>query len=140
MTNCLNTRRKFLSATGAVLAGGAGSLIVPAHANDLAPTKSMRGGSNNYRANARAVRSVGQEMARHLPVSEFKFGRIQPKAMNAMNVAMAPHSATRTGCLNLRCHKSFLHLVRRMAILPTTVVTTKRFFCVRLCPALRTLL
>jgi len=59
MTNCLNTRRKFLSATGAVLAGGAGSLIVPAHANDLAPTKSMRGGSNNYRANAPIVDRIG---------------------------------------------------------------------------------
>lgn len=57
------TRRTFLIA-GAVTAGtaltaGASGLLVPARAKGLAPTPSMRGGSNNYRPGAPIVERIG---------------------------------------------------------------------------------
>ncbi|MEO0978221.1 MAG: twin-arginine translocation pathway signal, partial [Pseudomonadota bacterium] len=52
MTNDLFTRRKLLAAGSAVAVTGMSGLIVPARAQGLAPTRSMRGGSNNYRPNA----------------------------------------------------------------------------------------
>jgi len=48
--------RRTLLATGLTLASG---LIVPARAQDLAPTPSMRGGSNNYRPGAPIVERIG---------------------------------------------------------------------------------
>jgi hypothetical protein len=44
---------------GAALATGASGLIVPARAKDLAPTPSMRGGSNNYLPGAPVVERIG---------------------------------------------------------------------------------
>lgn len=52
----LITRRTLL-ATGAATA--ATGLIRPARADGLAPTKSMRGGANNYRAGAPVVDRIG---------------------------------------------------------------------------------
>lgn len=59
MTHILTTRRKFLAATGAVLVSGAGDLVVPAYAKNLASTPSMRGGSNNYLPDAPIVDRIG---------------------------------------------------------------------------------
>ena len=42
-----------------ILASGAAALAAPASANGLAPTRSMRGGSNNYRPGAPIVERIG---------------------------------------------------------------------------------
>ena len=59
MTNALLNRRTLLVAGGAVIATGASGLLVPARAQGLAPTPSMRGGSNNYRPGAQIVERIG---------------------------------------------------------------------------------
>jgi len=60
MTIVLSTRRTFLAAAGAVAVTGISGLFVPAHAKNLAPTRSMRGGSNNYRPGAPIVERIGE--------------------------------------------------------------------------------
>lgn len=55
MTKILFNRRTILTA-GAV---GASSVIVPTQANGIAPTSSMRGGSNNYLSDAPIVDRIG---------------------------------------------------------------------------------
>lgn len=55
-------RRRFITASGAMVATGAmqiSSLLQPAYAENLAPTPSMRGGSNNYRPGAPIVERIG---------------------------------------------------------------------------------
>ena len=52
-------RRTLLAAGGALVLSGASGLVAPAQAKSLAPTKSMRGGSNNYRAGAAIVDRIG---------------------------------------------------------------------------------
>lgn len=59
MTNALTTRRNFLAATGALVATGPAGLIVPARAQGVAPTPSMRGGANNYLPGAPIVERIG---------------------------------------------------------------------------------
>lgn len=63
MTQTPPTRRRFLlagSATaGAILTTGATGLLVPARAQSLAPTPTMRGGANNYRPGAPIVERIG---------------------------------------------------------------------------------
>ena len=59
MGDILSARRKFLAATSAAFALGASGIAVPASANSLKPTKSMRGGSNNYRPGAPIVERIG---------------------------------------------------------------------------------
>lgn len=59
MAHVLATRRKFLAAAGAVAATGIPGLFTAAGAQDLAPTRSMRGGSNNYRPGAPVVQRIG---------------------------------------------------------------------------------
>lgn len=56
MSNFLMTRRALVTTTGAAFATG---LTVPAQAAGLAPTRTMRGGSNNYRPNAPIVEKIG---------------------------------------------------------------------------------
>lgn len=58
MTKRFPNRRTVL-ATGAALTLAAPALIRPAFAADLAPTPSMRGGSNNYRPGAPIVERIG---------------------------------------------------------------------------------
>jgi protocatechuate 3,4-dioxygenase beta subunit len=53
------TRRSLLAASGAVAATSLSGLTVPAQAAGLAPTKSMRGGSNNYLSGAPIVERIG---------------------------------------------------------------------------------
>ena len=56
----LTTRRTLLSAGGAALVAGASiGFVVPARAAGLAPTRTMRGGSNNYRPGAPIVDRIG---------------------------------------------------------------------------------
>jgi protocatechuate 3,4-dioxygenase beta subunit len=63
MTDLVTTRRTLLAAAtlgvGAVAATGVSGLIVPARAKGLAPTTSMRGGSNNYLPGAPIVERIG---------------------------------------------------------------------------------
>ena len=59
MDDILSARRKFLAATSAAIALGSSGLAVPAHANTLKPTKTMRGGANNYRPGAPIVDRIG---------------------------------------------------------------------------------
>jgi hypothetical protein len=59
MTTDLITRRTFIAAGGAFAVTGVTRLIVPAQAKGLAPTRSMRGGSNNYRPGAPIVDRIG---------------------------------------------------------------------------------
>jgi hypothetical protein len=57
------TRRAFLIAgaatAGVALSTGGSGLLVPARAEGLAPTSSMRGGANNYLAGAPIVERIG---------------------------------------------------------------------------------
>ncbi len=63
MTARLINRRTLLATGGAILGAaamtGGSRLIVPARAKGLAPTPSMRGGSNNYRPGAPVVDRIG---------------------------------------------------------------------------------
>ncbi|MEM9029949.1 MAG: Twin-arginine translocation pathway signal [Pseudomonadota bacterium] len=59
MTNARLSRRSLLAAGGTVVATGVSGLLLPARAKGLAPTRSMRGGSNNYRAGAPIVDRIG---------------------------------------------------------------------------------
>lgn len=63
MTDYLMNRRSILAgAAGLMIATSPASLIVPARAqNQFAPTKTMRGGSNNYRPNAPFVDKLGND-------------------------------------------------------------------------------
>ncbi|MEM9045359.1 MAG: twin-arginine translocation pathway signal [Pseudomonadota bacterium] len=60
MTNNVPSRRRFLiNSAGAALATGGSGLLLPAQAQGLAPTPSMRGGSNNFRPGARITDRIG---------------------------------------------------------------------------------
>ncbi|MGI9401051.1 MAG: twin-arginine translocation pathway signal [Rhizobiaceae bacterium] len=59
MTNALFSRRSFIAAAGSAVAVGASGLLIPARAAGLAPTRSMRSGSNNYLPNAPIVEKIG---------------------------------------------------------------------------------
>ena len=59
MADLVTTRRRFLTSTGAVMAVGLGGLVVPARAQGVAPTPSMRGGANNFRPGAPIVKRIG---------------------------------------------------------------------------------
>lgn len=59
MTNVLVNRRGLLTAGGAFAMVGVSGLYLPAGAEDLAPTPSMRGGSNNYLPGAAIVDRIG---------------------------------------------------------------------------------
>ena len=54
------SRRRLLAVGGSVVAGAVSGLLVPAYAQGLAPTPSMRGGSNNYLPGAQIVDRIGR--------------------------------------------------------------------------------
>ena len=58
MKQMKTTRRSFVMGTGALIASGS-ALTVPAQAQSLAPTRTMRGGANNYRPGAHIVDRIG---------------------------------------------------------------------------------
>jgi protocatechuate 3,4-dioxygenase beta subunit len=60
MTSVLLNRRSLIATGASVLATGVSGLLAPAHAKDLAPTLTMRGGANNYRAGAPTVARIGR--------------------------------------------------------------------------------
>ncbi len=55
----LTKRRQFLAASTAVLATGFQGLAIPAHANGIKASRTMRGGANNYVPNAPIVDRIG---------------------------------------------------------------------------------
>ena len=59
MTDAIFPRRNLLAASGALVATGVSGMILPARAQDLAPTPTMRGGANNYRPGAPIVERIG---------------------------------------------------------------------------------
>jgi hypothetical protein len=59
MTPILYDRRTLIVAGGAALAAGMTGSLLPARAEGLAPTRSMRGGSNNYIPGAKIVERIG---------------------------------------------------------------------------------
>jgi hypothetical protein len=59
MTTILLSRRSLLAAGGSIIATGVSGLLMPAHADGIAPTPSMRGGSNNYLPGAPIVDRIG---------------------------------------------------------------------------------
>ncbi|MFK8081659.1 MAG: hypothetical protein AB8B97_15340 [Granulosicoccus sp.] len=63
MTDLSKPRRTFISTgatvAGAALLGGTGIITRHVHANELAPTPTMRGGANNYRPGAPIVDRIG---------------------------------------------------------------------------------
>lgn len=59
MTHKLHTRRALLTAGGAAVFTGLSGLRLPARAQGIAPTPTMRGGSNNYRPGAPIVERIG---------------------------------------------------------------------------------
>lgn len=60
MTTIMISRRTLVAAGSAVLATGISGLPWPAQAQDLAPTASMSGGSNNYSKGAAIVDRIGK--------------------------------------------------------------------------------
>lgn len=61
MSTIALSRRKLIAVGGAVLATGVSALLLPASAQGLAPTRSMSGGSNNYRRVRRLWRRLERE-------------------------------------------------------------------------------
>ncbi|WP_415921442.1 twin-arginine translocation pathway signal [Tateyamaria sp. SN6-1] len=59
MTRAKMTRRSMLVTGGAAVTTAGAGLIVPARAQGLAPTPTMRGGANNYRPGAPIVERIG---------------------------------------------------------------------------------
>lgn len=59
MTRVILNRRSLLAAGGSVVATAGAPLLWPAHAQSLAPTRSMSGGSNNYLRGAPIVTRIG---------------------------------------------------------------------------------
>jgi len=59
MTNTTHSRRAILATAGAALATSASGILLPASAQELAPTPTMRGGANNYRPGAPIVERIG---------------------------------------------------------------------------------
>lgn len=59
MKNLLTTRRTLLSAAGLTAAAGLTGLVAPAAAQGVAPTRTMRGGANNYLPGAPIVQRIG---------------------------------------------------------------------------------
>ncbi|MCR9254944.1 MAG: twin-arginine translocation pathway signal [Alphaproteobacteria bacterium] len=59
MSSLKLTRRAVLAGTGAIALAGASGFRVPAQAKGLSPTRSMRGGSNNYLPGAPIVERIG---------------------------------------------------------------------------------
>lgn len=59
MSKGLLTRRSLIVSGSAVMATGMSGLTIPALAKSVEPTKSMRGGSNNYRPGAPIVDKIG---------------------------------------------------------------------------------
>ncbi len=63
MTDPMPTRRALVLAgaatAGAAMATGVSGLLLPARAQGLAPTATMRGGANNYRPGAPIVERIG---------------------------------------------------------------------------------
>ena len=60
MTSVLLSRRYLLAAGSALAAAGVSGLLVPAQAQALAKTVSMRGGANNYLPGAAVVERIGR--------------------------------------------------------------------------------
>ena len=60
MTTVLLNRRGLLAAGSAVIATGFSSMLLPAGAQGLAPTRTMSGGANNYRKGAPIVERIGK--------------------------------------------------------------------------------
>ncbi|MEZ5855015.1 MAG: twin-arginine translocation pathway signal [Hyphomicrobiaceae bacterium] len=59
MTTTLMNRRHLIAAGASAIATGMSGPFVPANAQGLVPTRSMRGGSNNYRPGAPIVDKIG---------------------------------------------------------------------------------
>jgi len=59
MTITRLSRRSLLTAGGSLVASSVCGLLVSARAEGLAPTRSMPGGSNNYRPGAPIVQRIG---------------------------------------------------------------------------------
>ncbi|MEP3345587.1 MAG: twin-arginine translocation pathway signal [Litoreibacter sp.] len=59
MSDLNTTRRGLLATTGALAATAVSGLLLPARAQGLAPTPTMRGGSNNYQPGAPIVERIG---------------------------------------------------------------------------------
>jgi len=59
MTTVLLNRRSLLAAGGFIAVTGVSGLLAPASAQGLAPTRTMRGGANNYRPGAPVVDRIG---------------------------------------------------------------------------------
>lgn len=59
MTTILLSRRSLLVSVGSMVAAGVSGVRMPAQAQGLAPTPSMRGGANNYRPGAPIVERIG---------------------------------------------------------------------------------
>jgi hypothetical protein len=60
MASVIINRRNLLAAGGSIIAAQVSALLLPAHAQGLAPTPSMRGGSNNYLRGAPIVDRIGR--------------------------------------------------------------------------------
>jgi hypothetical protein len=127
------TRRSLLTAAGAVVVTATHGLLLPARAQGLAPTPSMRGGANNYLPGAPIVDRIGGggfwmtgTVRRAGDGAPLAGQRIQIWAHTTEGHERDPHShgATLTdanGAISgWRCRRSFPPLVSPMATLPMT--------------------
>lgn len=60
MTTILLDRRYLVMGCGSAIAAGVAGRLMPARAEDLAPTRSMAGGANNYLPGAPIVERIGR--------------------------------------------------------------------------------
>ncbi len=138
------TRRTILATGAAVLVTGASGLLVPARAKGLAPTRTMRGGANNYLPNAPMVERIGggrfwmtgtvrraDDGCAAFRAANPGLGTRRPKGMNATLTATARPSRMQMVSSVWRCHKLFRPSARPMVISPMIVVISKPCSCVR---------
>src|SRR3954466_7377254 len=120
MTTLILNRRNLIAAGGSVLATGVSGLLSPAFAQGVAPTRSMSGGSNNYRKGAAIVDRIGNGGGFWMSGTVRRAGdgaplggqRIQiwahtTEGQELSRKVMALRSPTRTAGSVSRCRRSF---------------------------------
>jgi hypothetical protein len=146
LTQNHSTRRDFLvigtATAGAVLMTGPSGLIMPARAQGLAATPTMRGGANNYLPGAPVVRRIGNggfwmtgTVRRAGDGAPLGGVRIQVWAHTTEGArmsgrAMVPPSQAPTVCSASKCRRSSRPSARPMAISPMRETASRPSSCV----------
>ena len=142
MTNPDFDRRKLLAAGGVALTGAAFGLSGPALAQSFPATRTMRGGSNNYRPGAPIVERIGgggfwmagtvQRAGDGAPLAGQRI-QVWAHITEGHERDARSHGATlsdENGVFGSRCRRLCLPSARPMRIWPTTATTSKLCSCV----------